>query len=77
MFVALVTLPVLKFMFRFFRKHNWILIVALSLTIISFVFFMGSGPFAHGRRWRRGRVIWVQSTEKKSRRHDYHACDKK
>lgn len=31
-------------MFRFFRKHNWILIVALSLTIISFVFFMGSGP---------------------------------
>jgi hypothetical protein len=31
-------------MFRFFRKHSWILIVTLSLTIISFVFFMGSGP---------------------------------
>ncbi len=36
-------------MFRFFRKHNWILIVALSLTVISFLFFfspssrMGSG----------------------------------
>ncbi|HSY10255.1 MAG TPA: peptidylprolyl isomerase [Candidatus Dormibacteraeota bacterium] len=26
-------------MFRFFRKHNWILIVALSLTVISFLFF--------------------------------------
>src|ERR1700685_2799113 len=26
-------------MFRFFRKHNWILIVALSLTVISFVVF--------------------------------------
>ncbi|MGH7989787.1 MAG: SurA N-terminal domain-containing protein, partial [Limisphaerales bacterium] len=35
-------------MFRFFRKHNWILIVALSLTIISFVFFMGSGPSQNG-----------------------------
>jgi SurA N-terminal domain/PPIC-type PPIASE domain len=34
-------------MFRFFRKHSWILIVTLSLTIISFVVFMGnkgSGP---------------------------------
>jgi peptidyl-prolyl cis-trans isomerase D len=41
---GLVTLRVLKFMFRFFRKHSWILIVTLSLTIISFVFFMGSGP---------------------------------
>lgn len=39
-----VRLCVLKFMFRFFRKHSWILIVTLSLTIISFVFFMGSGP---------------------------------
>jgi hypothetical protein len=26
-------------MFRFFRKHRWILIVALSCTIISFLFF--------------------------------------
>jgi len=26
-------------MFKFFRKHNWILIVALSLTVISFVVF--------------------------------------
>jgi hypothetical protein len=31
-------------MFRFFRKHSWILIVTLSLTIISFVVFMGKGP---------------------------------
>jgi hypothetical protein len=36
-------------MFKFFRKHNWILIVALSLTVISFVVFfspsqrMGNG----------------------------------
>jgi hypothetical protein len=29
-------------MFRFFRKHSWILIVTLSLTIISFVVFMGN-----------------------------------
>jgi hypothetical protein len=35
-------------MFRFFRKHSWILIVTLSLTIISFVFFMGSGPSRMG-----------------------------
>jgi hypothetical protein len=34
-------------MFRFFRKHSWILIVTLSLTIISFVVFMGNrGPSA-------------------------------
>jgi hypothetical protein len=26
-------------MFRFFRRHRWILIVALSLTVISFLFF--------------------------------------
>src|SRR5277367_6001610 len=26
-------------MFRFFRKHSWILIVVIALTIISFVFF--------------------------------------
>jgi hypothetical protein len=41
-------------MFRFFRKHSWILIVTLSLTIISFVFFfspssrMGGGGNAAG-----------------------------
>jgi hypothetical protein len=31
-------------MFRFFRHHSWILIATLSLTIISFVFFMAKAP---------------------------------
>lgn len=31
-------------MFRFFRKHSWILIGTLTLTIISFVVFMAKGP---------------------------------
>ena len=35
-------------MFRFFRKHSWILIVTLTLTIISFVIFMGKGPSRAG-----------------------------
>jgi hypothetical protein len=35
-------------MFRFFRKHSWILIVTLTLTIISFVVFMGKGPSRSG-----------------------------
>jgi SurA N-terminal domain/PPIC-type PPIASE domain len=35
-------------MFRFFRKHSWILIVTLTLTIISFVVFMGKGPSRAG-----------------------------
>ena len=30
-------------MFRFFRKHRWILILAMTITAITFVFFMGSG----------------------------------
>ncbi len=30
-------------MFRFFRKHRWILIVAMAVTAITFVFFMGQG----------------------------------
>ncbi len=38
-------------MFRFFRKHSWILVVTLTLTIISFVVFMGKAPSrsANGR----------------------------
>jgi hypothetical protein len=35
-------------MFRFFRHHSWILIATLSLTIISFVIFMGKGPSRSG-----------------------------
>jgi hypothetical protein len=35
-------------MFRFFRKHSWILIATLTLTIISFVVFMGKGPSRAG-----------------------------
>jgi hypothetical protein len=35
-------------MFRFFRKHSWILIGTLTLTIISFVVFMGKGPSRSG-----------------------------
>src|SRR5271167_2023476 len=35
-------------MFRFFRHHSWILIATLSLTIISFVIFMGKGPTRSG-----------------------------
>jgi hypothetical protein len=36
-------------MFRFFRKHSWILFATLGLTIISFVVFMGNrGPSAAG-----------------------------
>jgi parvulin-like peptidyl-prolyl isomerase len=31
-------------MFRFFRKHRWILIVVMAITAITFVTFMGSGP---------------------------------
>ncbi len=31
-------------MFRFFRKHRWLLIVVMGITAITFVFFMGSGP---------------------------------
>ena len=35
-------------MFRFFRHHSWILIATLSLTIISFVVFMGKAPSRSG-----------------------------
>jgi hypothetical protein len=36
-------------MFKFFRKHNWILIVALSLTVISFIaFFSPSQRMGNG-----------------------------
>jgi hypothetical protein len=35
-------------MFRFFRKHGWILIVTLGLTILSFVLFMGKGSLRGG-----------------------------
>src|ERR1700744_6603639 len=35
-------------MFRFFRKHGWILIVTLGLTILSFVVFMGKGSLRGG-----------------------------
>jgi len=31
-------------MFRFFRKHRWLLIVVMGITAVTFVFFMGSGP---------------------------------
>jgi parvulin-like peptidyl-prolyl isomerase len=30
-------------MFRFFRKHRWILIIAMTITAGTFVFFMGQG----------------------------------
>ncbi len=43
-----------KFMFRFFRKHSWILIVTLTLTIGSFVLFMGMGPSRSGGGGRSG-----------------------
>jgi hypothetical protein len=35
-------------MFRFFRRHHWLLIVALSLTVISFVFW-GAAPSGVGK----------------------------
>ena len=35
-------------MFRFFRKHSWILIGTLALTIIALVIFMGKGPSRAG-----------------------------
>ncbi|HZF00796.1 MAG TPA: SurA N-terminal domain-containing protein [Methylomirabilota bacterium] len=35
-------------MFRFLRKHRWILIIAMAVTAISFVTFMGSGPSRNG-----------------------------
>ncbi len=35
-------------MFRFFRKHTWLLFITLGLTIISFLFFMGKGPSRSG-----------------------------
>ncbi len=35
-------------MFRFFRHHTWILVATLSLTILSFVFFMAKGSFRSG-----------------------------
>jgi hypothetical protein len=31
-------------MFRFLRRHRWILIIAMAITCISFISFMGSGP---------------------------------
>jgi peptidyl-prolyl cis-trans isomerase D len=31
-------------MFRFFRKHRWILTLAMAVVCVSFVTFMGSGP---------------------------------
>src|SRR5690348_10654975 len=30
-------------MFRFFRKHRWLLYVCLAIVAITFVFFMGQG----------------------------------
>ena len=36
-------------MFRFFRKHGWILIVVIILTILSFVIFMGNAGTRGGR----------------------------
>ena len=39
-------------MFRFLRRHRWILIIALAITSISFVTFMGSGPSRTGS-WGR------------------------
>lgn len=41
-------------MFRFFRHHSWILIATLSLTIISFVVFMGKGPSHSGNGMAAG-----------------------
>ncbi|MBW8864998.1 MAG: SurA N-terminal domain-containing protein, partial [Verrucomicrobia bacterium] len=41
-------------MFRFLRRHRWILIAAMALTCISFVFFMSSGP---GRNRQGGGVV--------------------
>jgi hypothetical protein len=40
-------------MFRFFRKHMWLLAVVIILTILSFVMFMGSAP-TRGRQGRGG-----------------------
>jgi hypothetical protein len=37
-------------MFRFFRKHRWLLIVVMGITAVTFVTFMGSGP----SRYRNG-----------------------
>ena len=37
-------------MFRFFRKHTWLLVIILGLTIISFLFFMGKAPSSGGGR---------------------------
>jgi parvulin-like peptidyl-prolyl isomerase len=31
-------------MFRFFRKHSWILYVVIGVTILSFIYFMNTGP---------------------------------
>src|SRR5208283_4277754 len=36
----------LKVMFRFLRRHRWILIVAMAITCITFVFW-GVGPTVH------------------------------
>jgi hypothetical protein len=41
-------------MFRFFRKHSWILVITLTLTIVSFVVFMGAGPAARNNGGGRG-----------------------
>jgi hypothetical protein len=41
-------------MFRFFRKHSWILIATLSLTIISFVVFMGNRGMSGAGRGEGG-----------------------
>ena len=35
-------------MFRFFRKHRWLLIVVMGITAVTFVTFMGSGPSRSG-----------------------------
>ena len=40
-------------MFRFFRKHSWILIVVITLTVLSFLIFMGNAP-SRGRGNNRG-----------------------
>jgi parvulin-like peptidyl-prolyl isomerase len=35
-------------MFRFFRKHRWLLVVVMGITAVTFVTFMGSGPSRSG-----------------------------